>query len=413
MISSAQESEIIRYFLQGLIRDEIAPITNVSTGAISNTIRKWNARIQAPDIEVIRNFMKLIRKSGITLSECAEGLRTSKIMHKFGIAVIGDSDESENKFFKFVKEFYQVCQTHHISPNILVSWFYDLVEIMVSKWSEGNSRKDQSITQVESKGEYSKMYESVPLTTLISHNLEKKKKESQILEKKKKELIRENKMLKTQKERLENDFISLRQERNHFLSSYDLFTNLERILKAHCNIDLKTDLESIVNLFYNLKEQGYDLGKVIEIYNIATGLESEILNQKKSVNSLQEITRLQKTKSGNQALLDASRKNWDTFSQLEVMKFGLNELKQLWLIITDILKTRGIEPEDAVSVFIKDVEENYYEKLLFENRVIQKKKELEITNNQIILNRHILSAQPFVGTSMSQLYKNGITEQDC
>ncbi|MDR4489748.1 MAG: hypothetical protein R2685_02445 [Candidatus Nitrosocosmicus sp.] len=414
MLSSSQQSEIIGHYLQGLTRDDIALITNASTGAVSNTIRKWKVSIQAPDLEEIRSFMKLLRKADMTLSECAEGFRTSKLMHKIGITVIGESDMHESKFFKFVNEFYKVCQAHHISPQILASWFDDLVDFTISNWYKGSSgQNNKDITQVNTKKEYSKMYESVPLTALISRHLERKKNELNILEKKKKEAMQEINLLKTQKERLDNDLTSKRQERNHFLSCYNSFTKLERVLKEHCNIDLKTDLKPVVNLFYGFMEQGYDLENILEVYNVVTDIESEIISKKNIVISLEEeISRLQNAKSGNQALLDASRKNWDTYSQLEEMKFGLEELKQLWLIITDIVKSRGIDPDDAVSVFIKDVEENYYEKLLFENRVIQKKKELEITNNQLILNRHILSAQPFVGTSMSQLYKNGITEQD-
>ena len=160
-------------------------------------------------------------------------------------------------------------------------------------------------------------------------------------------------------------------------------------------------------------KQGYNLESILQVYNVAAGLEAEISNKKRVINSLQEeISKLQIMKRGNEALLDASRKNWDTYCQLEVMKFGLEELKQLWHIITDISKSRGIDSHDAVSIFIKDVEENYYEKLFFESRVIEKKKELEMINNQLIVDRRIISAQPFVGTSMSQLYRNGITEQD-
>ena len=47
------------------------------------------------------------------------------------------------------------------------------------------------------------------------------------------------------------------------------------------------------------------------------------------------------------------------------MKFGLEDLKQLWHVITDISISRGIDSLDAVSIFIKDVEENYYEKTPF------------------------------------------------
>ena len=92
MLSSTQRSEIIWFFIQGFTRDEIAKGTNVSTGAVSNIIQKWKVAIQAPDLEEIRNFMKLFRKAGMTLSECAQGMRTYKLLHKMGITEDGDFD---------------------------------------------------------------------------------------------------------------------------------------------------------------------------------------------------------------------------------------------------------------------------------------------------------------------------------
>lgn len=60
------------------------------------------------------------------------------------------------------------------------------------------------------------------------------------------------------------------------------------------------------------------------------------------------------------------------------MKFGIDELQQLWLTVSEIAKNKG-DPlqdfdmiENPVAFFIKDVEENYYDKLKFEDRVEKK-----------------------------------------
>lgn len=226
-------------------------------------------------------------------------------------------------------------------------------------------------------------------------------------------MIKDIEFLKTKKDDLNKNVTSLKQQRNHFLSLYDSFIQLESILKVRCDIDLRTDLDPIVNLFYGFNEQGYDLGRIYEVYNRATGLDWEIYQKKTEIDSIEDqITKLQVETRGNEALLYNSRKNLDTFTQLEAMKFGLEELKQIWLTVMEIARSRKIDSDDAVSVFIKDVEENYHDKLLFQDRVVRRKEELETTNNQLIFNRLILSAQTFVATSMLQLYQNGITEQD-
>ena len=167
MLSISQKSEIIGCFMQGFTRDEIGQRTNVSTGAVSNTIHKWKIAIQAPDLEEIRNFMKLFRKAGMTLSECAEGLRTSKLLHKMEIIKDGDFDENEKNFFKFINDFYHICQTHQISPQILESWVNDLVNFTISKWNEDDTKNNNSTTQINTKREYPKMFESIPLTAMI------------------------------------------------------------------------------------------------------------------------------------------------------------------------------------------------------------------------------------------------------
>ena len=60
-------------------------------------------------------------------------------------------------------------------------------------------------------------------------------------------------------------------------------------------------------------------------------------------------------------------------SELQAMAFGLKELKQLLLPISEIAKANNIPEEQAVSRFLKDVGEQYNNKPRFEGKVNEKR----------------------------------------
>lgn len=309
-----------------------------------------------------------------------------------------------------MNEFYNTCQFHHITPRILVSWFNDLVEfsIAILNVDEKNGSNPPNMLK-----RYPDLEKSFPLMTLISRTLETKKKEFENLQNKKNKMIEEVKFPKIQKYDLDVEILELKQEKDHFLSLYGLFYELDYILKEKCKVDLSTDLQSVVNIFYGFMNQKYDLKQIFDKYNKATKIEVEIFQNQTHIASLRdEIARLQNEISFIKSVLNMNSRTLDIYQQLETMKFGLEELKQLRLTVAEIARSRKIDSYDAVSIFIKDVEKNYHDKLLLENRIDEKKKELEVINNQLNFNRHIISAQPVTGSSMSQLYRNGINEQE-
>jgi hypothetical protein len=106
------------------------------------------------------------------------------------------------------------------------------------------------------------------------------------------------------------------------------------------------------------------------------------------------------------------RQTMDTFSQLEEMKFGLKELKQLWYTILEIAEANNVESDKAVTKFLKDIEEQYDHKLGFENKVKEKRDELVLLNNEINNKRLILQATPFIGSTLYHLFQKGLSEQD-
>ena len=85
MLNRSQVNQILEYYRQCLSRDEISKRVGVSTGSVSNTIRKWKTTVGDPDIDEIRQFMKSIRTTGMTLKQCSEGYRIYKLMKKLGI----------------------------------------------------------------------------------------------------------------------------------------------------------------------------------------------------------------------------------------------------------------------------------------------------------------------------------------
>lgn len=98
-------------------------------------------------------------------------------------------------------------------------------------------------------------------------------------------------------------------------------------------------------------------------------------------------------------------------SELKLMGLGLHELKQLTFTIVDIAVTNHISVDIAVSRFLKDVEENYDDRLGFENKVNERKAQLYYLDEEIANKQFILQAHPFVGRALSWL-QNGKGVED-
>ena len=83
-----------------------------------------------------------------------------------------------------------------------------------------------------------------------------------------------------------------------------------------------------------------------------------------------------------------------------------------YIFILEITKANDISFDKAVLKFLKDIEEQYDDKLGFEMKVDEKRKELSILNNLISNGRCTLQAIPFTGPSLFNLFQKGVSEQD-
>ena len=84
-MSAMVRESVINGYLNGKSFDEIANENSIAKGTVSNFIRDWIGHIGIPDIAELREFSRMVRKSGITIKQCAQSFRFIKILANFGI----------------------------------------------------------------------------------------------------------------------------------------------------------------------------------------------------------------------------------------------------------------------------------------------------------------------------------------
>jgi hypothetical protein len=94
------------------------------------------------------------------------------------------------------------------------------------------------------------------------------------------------------------------------------------------------------------------------------------------------------------------------------MEFGLKELDFLWNTVNEIAFANNIPIKHAVKKFLRDVEQQYDNKLGFETRIESLRDEVNRLNQEQTRLRTELLLQPMVGPKLVKLTQMGISEQD-
>jgi DNA-binding CsgD family transcriptional regulator len=72
-------SLVIQGYLNGKSRYQISKGLGISIGTVSNIIKDWKLRIGIPIAEELLDFAVLVKKSDISIEQCAEGYRMYQI----------------------------------------------------------------------------------------------------------------------------------------------------------------------------------------------------------------------------------------------------------------------------------------------------------------------------------------------
>src|ERR1051326_602061 len=375
-ISHAVKSVVIQQWLEGIARDTIAANTGLSAGGVTNIISEWRQGLGSSVADDLRELAVALKKIGITPAQCASGCRVEKIMINLGV--------KENGFEVFILEIYNRCKDLGLTPENIASQLRDLLEFSTSG--------------------------VIPFSQIPNY-IKEKADEKEKLEQEIKNLELKIGMLtleQSDRESLRDQALQDERMTAAELKSYsDLRTELR---KAGIPIDEISKFAKAVN---GIRELGYDVGKVIREFSDYESVETRRKMLQDSVKMLQnEFNHLSQKCSSLEIMVNSHEQIISLFKDLDGMGFGLEELKLLWNTINEIAVANNIPLNEAPQKFVKDIEEQYRNKLGFESKVQNLKTEVNTLTQEKKRLHEELSAQPLIGPILIGLFQIGVNEQD-
>ena len=369
------KSSVIQQWLQGKTRDSIAMDTGLSTGAVTNIINEWRKGLGYPLADELRELAVTFKKIGITASQCAVGFRLATIMINLGI--------DEEEFESFIANIYEKCKKLDLQPDKIAYYIDELLKFS----------KDIPLSQIP---------DYIKQKTDYKNKLEK------------------------DIEGLQNRIKQLEQERLDAEELRNLSLANERMTASELkwNSDLKIELKNKygipienVSLFakaiHGLGQYRHDVDKIISEFSDLENLKNQFQLYRDSIPALQNKFEYLKGECDFlEQTVNSHRQTLAIYNELEQMGFGLKELKLFRHTVVEIAKANNISNKQAVLNFIRDVEEQYDDKLGFESKLDKLRSDIVNINDELAISRSKLLVQPLVGSALQTLFENGIKEQD-
>ena len=498
-------SLVIQGYLNGKSMDQIVSETGVSKGKVHYLIKGWKDEIGVPDIDDLREFSVTVRKSGISIGQCAQGHRMISILKNLSIHEgdgdggngIGNTYEGNyNDFESFIEDTYKNCKREGVPPSIITAWIKDLFDFyrislpngtkgpsspingdsdgaadfvrVIGKGGYGNTppkptearfgeyaRQQQQQKQQNNGSSFSAQEDNdacgdgnpsplkpikenpentnhrqnpqssssspiseieIPFVSKVSLYIGQKKKEYSKAREYENKIREEIGDLKFQKTLLEQELAKALKKEKDAISHLHMFSELKRVLLDGFGINIGEGIKELAKIIHDFQENGYDANKIIDEYTNSLSLKWQISENENKVRELQgQRNSLQRQVLSLESQAGMHRQTLSVYGDLQAMGFGITELKQIWNAILEIAaqnKRTFISNGDAVSAFIEDIEKNYHDKTMFDDKVKEKRSELLQTEQELNNNRLALQLTPFVGTTLQHLFKHGISEND-
>ena len=225
-------------------------------------------------------------------------------------------------------------------------------------------------------------------------------------------LTDEVKGLESQKNNAQHNLNKITEREQHAMHFIEWFYKLKENLWIKYSIRIE-DIDSFVKVINDFKNHRYDAYEIIKEYNEVRSVREEVIMKGARVNYLRrEEQNLNENIEALRPRLDTQTQIVNTYSELTGMNLGLKELKLLMSTITEIAQANNVPYDKAVSKFFKDIEEQYDEKLGFENKISEKRLELENINNNILNSQFRLLFYSSIVPTLTYLLQNGLTEED-
>ncbi|HEX5891796.1 MAG TPA: helix-turn-helix domain-containing protein [Nitrososphaeraceae archaeon] len=342
--------KIIRLWLDGKSRKDIALICGVSEGTVSNVIADWKQKLGEEDADALRELGINMKRSGTDAPQCAQGHRISMILKKMGV--------NEEDFESFISKICERClKISGMTVDMIGSCLEDLLEFSDEDDNGGNPIKLSEIRQY----------------------IEQKKNEKRALKKDIQNLQKQKKISEEQASAandlrdaaLENEKVTVAE-----LREYSKFKT--ELGKYGLSVDV--DTRKLVQVIYGIKQRGYDVKKVLSEYS-----DIEFTQEKRDMLSTQvraledKIVNLRNQYSFLESQVNLHSQRLYVYDELDSMGFGLTKLKILRNAIKEIAAEDNISFSLAVDKFFEFVEKHYDIKLRQKVQEAQQQNQKEYT----------------------------------
>ncbi|CAN5820324.1 hypothetical protein BH23THE1_BH23THE1_34360 [soil metagenome] len=206
---------------------------------------------------------------------------------------------------------------------------------------------------------------------------------------------------------------NLTNQQRYMLTFFQWYSKLKQELQNKYNIIIEEEFEYFAKAINDFKNYNYDIHLILKEYREIESLRQEIGSIQHTVNIhlplkdnlLNEVSRLNDQ-------ISYSKQTMDTYYQLYKSGFGLKELKQLSSTIMEISLANNIRMHEAVSKFLKNVEDQYDNKLGFEKKINELKARMEELKDQVPEYQSYLKLQGIVSPTLIHLSNSGVTNED-
>ena len=329
--------KIIRLWLDGKSRKNIALICGVREGTVSNVIADWKQKLGEEDADALRELGINMKRSGTDAPQCAQGHRTSMILRNMGV--------NEEDFESFISKLYKRCmKVSSLTPDKIGSYLEDLVEFSDEDDDNGGN---------------------IPKLSEISYYIEKMKNEKRALKKDIQNLQKQKKI----SEEGASDADDLRdaafETEKTTVAELREYSNFKaEIRRCGLSSSIVDDARKLVQVIYGIKQQGYDVSKVLSEYSDLEFKQviRDMLNSR--VRELEDRKmNLQNDCSSLESQVNLHNQRLYVYDELESLGFGLTKLKILRNAIKEIAAEDNIIFSQAVDKFFEFVEKHYDIKL--------------------------------------------------
>lgn len=384
IITLDEKSAVIDDWLRGKSRNAIAVNRSLGSSTVYNIVKEWSNEFGGQRAAKLRRLAIILKNNGLTVGDCAKGLRMLMIFRKYGIKDDDDNNnnnEDQEKVIHFLKEVYTKCQEVGLSPQQVFFYISNILQFS----------SEISITQ-------------------IPQFMKKKIEEKKELESAMQEVSTKIDQLLAVQEEKEREIESLSKIKETRTKTYQTFRIVKRKLKDY-GIGIE-NMDQLVKCIVGISKENYNSVQILTKITDYENLEKNSRYYMEQVNlKKNELAKLNQDIFMEQNKLNSLKIKLDMINELKMMGFGITEFRTLSNMLNEIGEDNK-ESFDGIRKKFFDAMKNYEEVIGSRKEIDRLKQELKDLEAQTLKEREKYNAYPQFIYSIIRLGIAGIVEDD-